>query len=446
MNNLFVCFINQLNCKNTDPFIVGFCRNLAEYWIRNVIHYLPDRYESVKIFKNHDEALTYLYNQEKYEHALFFNLGNDLQGGSYDNFFADFVPTIDVDKDVIVGHILDRQERYYELHDQSFYLNIKILKQLDKPFFGNKDLELTYTVPIRSKENHHDNYTPLWISKGKKSKKYTNLKFGHNIISKVLQNDYKIRSFSESDRDAKIYFYPENRQEFYKKINNFFVKNYQFKFYPINTEPIKDFNFKKISNFTTVSSGLNHLVYLKKYGYTKNLKINFFDVNDYALYIMSYLYKNWNGYNYTDIIASIDYMIDVSEQEKNKYASFINNYFETEENFAAWFKDLRKDADVKFYKLDLFNTDSYKFNSLVNSFNNSEEGQKVFWISNIFNYRNNSLIQNTESLNTIVNNFRNKIKNIKDIVCVGEKKVFDLDYNLTLDEQNKIINEYFCWD
>jgi len=444
MNNLFVCFINQLDCKNTDPFIVGFCRNLAEYWIRNAIYYLPDRYNSIKIFKTHEEALNYLYNQEKYEHALFFDLGNDLQGGSYDNFFVDFLPTIDPNKDVIVGHILDRKERYYELHDQCFYLNIKILKQLDKPSFGNKDSELTYIAPIRSKENHHDNYTPLWISKGKQSKKYTDLKFGHHIISKVLQHNYKIRSFSEDDRDAKIYFYPENKQEFYKKINTFFVKNYQFKFYPINTEPIKDFDFKKISNFTTVSAGLNHLCYLKKYGYTKNLKINFFDVNEYALSIMSDLYKNWDGYDYTNIITNN--MITVSDREKNQYKEFINHYFGNEENFAAWFKELRDNANVKFYKLDLFNTDSYNFNRIINSFIDSEEGQKIFWISNIFNYRNNCLIQNTEALNTIVNNFTNKIKNIKDFACVGEKKIFDLDYNLPLDKQNKIINEYFCWN
>ena len=62
------------------------------------------------------------------------------------------------------------------------------MKEINWPDFNHKNDSVLLNVPERSSENHHDDYTPLWIKSSNEKKKYHGLKFGSNLISKILEN------------------------------------------------------------------------------------------------------------------------------------------------------------------------------------------------------------------------------------------------------------------
>lgn len=109
----------------------------------------------------------------------------------------------------VIGHILDRKESWYELHHQCFIINLQWWHDVGKPVFGKEEFhEDAIQLPnvIRCKDNHHHDYTPLWISQDQGHAYYHNTKFGYNILSKALQNNTNINSFDEALRSSKIYF------------------------------------------------------------------------------------------------------------------------------------------------------------------------------------------------------------------------------------------------
>ena len=116
----------------------------------------------------------------------------------------------DVSKDLtVMGHILDRRNNWYELHCQCFLINLKWWNDVGRPVFGKEGLhDDAVQLPnvIRSKDNHHSDYTPLWISKDKGHAQYHNTKFGYNILSHALQNNTKVYSFDDALRSNKLYF------------------------------------------------------------------------------------------------------------------------------------------------------------------------------------------------------------------------------------------------
>ena len=175
-----VCWIDNLN-KNVGPFVKGFCRNLAEYWFMELEWQIKTK---PKIFTSHDDAINFL-KTTSVDHALIINIGNDLEGN-----WPAFLKTLDediLDDDILIGHILDKNDRYYELHEQLYYLNVKKWKVIGCPNLGKTGIDITYSVPNKSIENHHDHYTPYWISSGTEKKLYKNTKHGHNLIAKILE-------------------------------------------------------------------------------------------------------------------------------------------------------------------------------------------------------------------------------------------------------------------
>ena len=303
-----VCWIDNLN-KNVGPFVKGFCRNLAEYWFMELEWQTEIK---PKIFTSHNNAIDFL-KTISVDHALIINIGNDLEGD-----YPQFLKALDeyiLDDDILIGHILDKNDRYYELHEQLYYLNVKKWKAIGCPSLGKTGIDITYNIPNKSKENHHDNYTPYWINQGSNNKLYTNVKHGHNLIAKILETDTKIRSFPEHIRKTKEYFYP-NENDCNDAIYGFINKNLSSKFYPINTEQLhlEEVNvIKNLQGMITVASGLNHFKIIKHTGYTKNFKLMFCDYDEYALYMMKQIYENWDGTNYKNFIKKVDVLHNCKE-------------------------------------------------------------------------------------------------------------------------------------
>lgn len=106
------------------------------------------------------------------------------------------------------GHLLFHPHKQYgRLHPQTIFLNLKHWRYLHRPSFGYYSGEVVNYE--RSKQNIHDDYTPLWIKKGEGTKKVVYAEQAE-YISKVLADGHVIPNFIQ-ERNVKFFCYPERR-------------------------------------------------------------------------------------------------------------------------------------------------------------------------------------------------------------------------------------------
>jgi len=196
-----------------DGYTVELMKNISDYTISNLYGEGYDVFVSL----DEDTILSHVANLG-YQHAVVFSTGTEFIVGT--NFFKEIEKLSKTDF-FIYGHILDRQEAYYELHHQCYLINLEKYNILGQPAVGQQTLGSTHMQisPVRTVENLHDDYTPLFISPGSSQTLYKHKMHGHNLISKGLMQGYQIVAFSENIRQYKKYYYPENPIEFLNQIS-----------------------------------------------------------------------------------------------------------------------------------------------------------------------------------------------------------------------------------
>jgi len=409
---LFIFLNNTKYIKNTDT--KKYCENLLQYWIKET-----QTQAKVKVFTYIESALEFVKEWSNHKHVVIIDIGNDLQTKNK-QFINQLLDSIQPD-DVLIGHILDKKDNYYELHNQCFYFNAHVWKSLGCPDYGHYCKEKTLIEPIRSNENHHDDYTPLWVAPGNTERHYKNLRQGYNFVNAFLTAGYKIKSFDQSVRQSKIYAYPFDDQD---KISNILDLNLNIMkhYYVFNTEKIKFENLRQqpLDNFATVSAGLNHLKIIKYCGYNSNFKLMFFDYNQSALDIMQKIYTEWDGINYLDFIKNnTPYGYGKSESDNHK--NFIN-FWGDEEKFANWFCEFKKTATVNFLHINIL-TDN--IDCLVDFFDGKNE---LFWLSNIFHYKPTSIthdiVYRAKKQDCIVDKLKKDLLVYADSCTLNQSKFF----------------------
>jgi hypothetical protein len=115
----------------------------------------------------------------------------------------------------IAGHVLDRtpHNAYYELHHQCYVINLKTYRRLRFPEIGQQtfnDIHQQFE-PLRSKDNIHDDYTPLWVNPGAELKTYSHKAHGWNILSTAFRHDLPVLVFNNEVRLTKDFNYEANR-------------------------------------------------------------------------------------------------------------------------------------------------------------------------------------------------------------------------------------------
>ncbi len=190
---------------------------------------------------------------------------------------------------IFMGHILDhfKRNQYLDLHPMSLVINVDEFKEV----FSAPCLERCFRTPssekelfetfLRSKDNHHDNYTPLWIEP---------IPMGHHqlyarrfsfLVEYALKRGKKIESFPKSLRNLKCYCYPKftqtairnvlaekaelitvdgcyNKPKVYDYLIHYLKdkKNKEKEIYWINNEPVFCEDFKKpFDRFVGLASG-----------------------------------------------------------------------------------------------------------------------------------------------------------------------------------------------
>jgi len=365
-NIIFICSTNFHLIKNnaTKETIM----NIAEYGITNITS------NGYNVWIAISETVSLQQAVDKYDYAVVYTPDTEFEGGKFFEHLHELIK-----KDFfIAGHVLDRKEGYYELHEQCYVVNLNKYKELECPDVGEAepDAEHMDNEPIRSDENFHDDYTPLWVKPGDTPKKYTHKWHGWNLVRTALDNGENIIVFDEDIRHSKRCYYAPHETDFMENSKHIYHK-YNLSasrlFYPINTEEVLDVPMKgPISQLIMPASGFNWVSYLDKYGIQdeKNTEVIFYDYNPTALYYMQQTIENFEGGDYHKFLKS------VNKHKTNDWIDSkmdIADYMSKVKNFNRY----KDEVKFKFVECDLLNDFHLKLKNDPNT---------IFHVSNIFAY------------------------------------------------------------
>lgn len=296
---IFLDRISQCQTKWTAELV----RNLSDYVLSKI------NAAGFNVIQGIDEDTMLREAAKEYTHAVVLSTGTEFING--DAFFQEVVKEVYGPKDFFIwGHIPDRDDGYYELHEQCYIINLKTYKELGCPVVGKFEYYSPHTqiAPRRSDENIHDDYTPIWVVYGDTEKKYKHKWHGWNILSVAFANKKFVKPFADRFRNNKRYYYPNYEPAFINACSYLYGKNEvaaQTLFYPYNTEIVKEADCNgPIRQLVIQASGLQFVEYLTTYGFDNNTVVRFVDYNLFALECMHAITQHWNGENYLDFVNS----------------------------------------------------------------------------------------------------------------------------------------------
>lgn len=273
----------------------------------------------------------------------------------------------------IAGHILDRKENYYELHHQFYVVNLLEYNELGKPAIGNEDnVPHVKLKPIRSEENVHDDYVPLWIRLGSEFTEYQKKMHGWNILSTGLDHHKTIIDLGLDVRNSKKYLYYEYDHVFIKEFSeihyNMFLGS---NFVPgWNTDQLNhDIQFSgPVEQYITTGTGFNWIKNLQLLGYNQDTEIVFTDVNPNCLRFMKLLVTEWDGNNYAEFYKKF-----IQGIVPNGPTKLPENYFELVDNkwkevvgtLTDWPTQWRKIQNLKFKFININYTAQYDLSWII---------------------------------------------------------------------------------
>lgn len=308
--DICLCIIDDTEQYN--PWMRELVKNIADYTITNVTGFGYD------VYVGRDKDLLLQQVSNTYKKAVVISAGTEFLNGSsfFDNLPEDFF---------LLGHILDMGDGYYGLHYQCFVINLDVYKALKFPPIGETEMLSTHSqnAPMRSVENVHDDYTPLWIKPGKHKTSYKHKFHGWRIIQESLEANLEIHAFNKTLRDSKHYLYRDvDTSNWIYKRYNYCLVNHIFETSTGNLNFPRPYNCK-ISHLIHPAAGMSWLYKLQIHGYDKNTKVTFFDYNETALETMYARTKDMEldfDFVHLDIIAEpeeiknlINLSIDPSE-------------------------------------------------------------------------------------------------------------------------------------
>ena len=205
------CLVDTLDlCQ--DNFAKELIKNQSDYVISNLASKRFSIYQS-----KHEDQLLQIAALDGYEYAVVFSTGTEFINGSL--FFKKLKELLDTDF-FICGHILDREDAYYELHHQCYVINLKKFVETAMPEIGKYEWNCSHEqiAPNRSLENYHDSYTPVSIQSGKNKKQYNHKCHGWHVLKTAFEYNYTVLIFDQDFRSSKRHHYPESRVDFLKSL------------------------------------------------------------------------------------------------------------------------------------------------------------------------------------------------------------------------------------
>ncbi len=237
----------------------------------------------------------------------------------------------------LVGHLLDRGERWFGLHPQAFFINVELWEKLGRPHFGGPTHSQNLPVVDRSPENVHDDYTPMFLRKGPGEKIFNPQIFGWNWIRSALCANYEVVNFPSDLRAKKQFLYPEQNQaalierfdDFQQPLETLRAKNQlshhqedvfeelhmeayglDKKIFLFNTEqarsPYQEGRIKKFDLYLGLPAGQMDMHLTQRHQLNENAQFIYFDVNQSMLEIKKEFYAHWDGKDFSSFWRDLE--------------------------------------------------------------------------------------------------------------------------------------------
>jgi hypothetical protein len=389
-DNIVCCIVDTLHQYN-DPWIKELIKNNADWELST----MTGKGFDVIVGNDEDEILKVA--SSLYSHAIVFSMGTILAGNVS---FFDLIRKKCSSDFFLMGHVLDRKDGYYELHEQCYIINLKHYKELECLPIGKTEYFSFHEQiePNRSVLNFHDDYTPVEVSSGSISKQYIHKRHGWNILSAGFKNNLKIIPFTEDIRNSKRYFYPDDEEKiknqsiFYLEMN-VASRNWINPFGTSEIFPSKNLT-DNLSNLVTPCNGLDWIKYLLTFGFDNKTRVRFVDYNILFLEFTKNLIL-WDGKDYIEFLDSFG-------NEKNSYLGLSNNtwYSSKDENYKKWvefkeslnwenaWKEIQNSVSFEFYYKDFLILDFGK-DWIDNTFNDS---RTLINLNHVFNYHSTGIL------------------------------------------------------
>jgi hypothetical protein len=412
-NSDIVCCIIDTKDRYTDTWIKELIKNNADWELSSMTG------KGFDVIAGTDEDQILQVASKKYHYAVVFSMGTVLAGNTS---FLDLVKEKCQDDFFLMGHILDRKEGYYELHDQCYIINLKYYKDLDCPEIGKTEYFQKHiqVQPVRSDANFHDDYTPIEVSSGTESKTYIHKRHGWNILSLGFDKRLKMIPFSEGFRNSKRYFYPDDDKKIQSQSRFYLEMSVASKNWinPFGTSdsPLPQKFSDKLSSLVTPCNGLDWIKYLLHYGFKKNTRVRFVDYNNLFLEFTKRL-TQWDGKDYIEFLDSFGL-------EKNLYLGLPSDmwYSSKDNNYKKWisfkqsipnwdevWKEIQDNVSFEFYYKDFLVLD-FSENWIDDSFNDS---CTLINLNHVFSYHSTSIFYPLKYRISLENN---TIENLKNVV------------------------------
>lgn len=354
-------------------------RNLSDYVLSKILSH------GFNVIQGIDEDAMLREAAKDYTHAVVLSTGTEFING--DDFFNEVeLEVYSGRKFFIWGHIPDRDDGYYELHEQCYIIDLETYKELGCPVVGKFEYYSPHTqiAPRRSEENIHDDYTPIWVVYGDTEKQYKHKWHGWNILSVAFANKKFVKPFADRFTKNKRYYYPNYEPAFLKASTYLYGKNQvaaQTLFYPYNTEQLEDVAVEgPLKQLVIQASGLQFVEYLVKHGYNKDTVVRFVDYNLFALECMNAITQCWDGEHYMDFInghINTRYGFVESSQRDNWITL---TGFEQTVDPNVW-NDIRRTVKFEFKHEDLVLNKGLEVSNWLDNIPNT-----IVHLSHIFNY------------------------------------------------------------
>lgn len=382
--------------KNTTA--LAFSKNITEYWIQEISNY------GLKMTcdKSPDAILNWA-STNNLNYVIVAAIGNNLSKRY--NFVQELPEFLENNKDfTVVGHVLDKGSKYYELHHQFFMVNIKWWESAGRPIVGGEENSSTWETiePTRSEQNWHDGYTPHWIDRGTTVRSYNGKRFGWNLIKSALDSGNKVHSFNEKQRESKYYLYPEVTDDTYTKFYDVFDALQSFGHFVANTEtPPEQITGIEFKGVICTAGGITPLLSAWSAGLKPGDSLTIIDISPFALAVQRAIrdtksnFKNFKE-DFYHILGNLhpEQMAPMFRADRNidRMQEIIND-LSLNKGLADYIENVWPHLNVIYVDHNIFNV--HKFGWLLNRFNNNEN--VLIHLTNMLHYQNTSWVYDAES-------------------------------------------------
>lgn len=313
----------------------------------------------------------------------------------------------------VMGHIMNRKDRYPGLHRQILIVNLKVWEKLGKPpylehgmFWDRKRIYQNYTV---SDDKISAEYAPASIYPAEGTVVHSVVDDGSNWIDIALKNNISIDNLSIKIRECKVFVYPyEDTKQLEKvwndlqnekevdKLTNYSAKAWIRKLayqefiekdrvYAFNTERLSAEGIRTtapVDHLFAAAAGFKPIALLRNNKFHENTVVNYYDWCPSSLNFKKHLLETWDGYNFHEWLIEHDSEYNFSSTYRGNYKEFweleLEKEFGSPEEFEELWNRYRR-LDHRYHIIDIVHEPEKLF-SLVNNCN----GVKVLWTTNIW--------------------------------------------------------------